>query len=243
MEDTGQYLTDRNDIYRVLRSLQLTRSMLTLRFAGDHHAYSSLLIHTDLDHQQFVIDEVNPPAGNEKLKSGQDFTLIAFYEGVQVTSKNNRVIPSAHPEFKHAYTVAFPAKINHKQRRDAYRIHLNSHQSSSVTLINERKNPLKGKIIDLSTTGLGCQFEGYVRPEIKREELFEQCSIRINSNFELHCSLLAKHPRYDRSQNVTHCGFAFLDLDKVQQRQLDKYTLQIQRENRKSGQRSDISYS
>lgn len=243
MEDTGQYLTDRNDIYRVLRSLQLTRSLLTLRFSGDHHAYSSLLIHTDLDNQQFVIDEVNPPAGNEKLKSGQEFTLIAFYEGVQVTCKNNRVMVSAYPEFKHAYSIAFPHKINHKQRRDAYRTHLNSRQNSAITLNNEREKSLAGKIIDLSTTGIGCQFQGFVRPEIQRGELFEHCAIRINSNFELHCSLIAKHPRYDRSQNVTLCGFEFVGLDKVQQRQLDRYTLQIQRENRKSGQRSDAPYS
>ncbi len=236
-EDVGEQLTGEADIYRVLRSLELTRSLLTIRFTNDHHAYSSLLIHTDLNASQFVVDELNPPEGNIKLKSGEAFTLIAFYDGVQVTFKNNTVIAPAaahtHKQFNHAFTVDFPKSINHKQRRNAYRTHILNAVKTSISLSNDRAKPLQGKITDLSTTGIGCEFKGYVRPELVRGEVFEHCRIQINQEFELSCSLTTRYPRYDRSQDITHCGFEFDALDKAQQRQLDRYTLQVQREQRR----------
>lgn len=235
IEDSGEEITDPREIYRVLRSLQITRSLVSLHLVNDNHTYSSLLIHTDFNSRQFVLDEVASDEANRRLQRGEEFSLTGFYEGIQVIFRRNRVVSSSPTGFDRAYSVKFPQRILHKQRREAFRAPVTSSQTSSASVRNDNRGEvLQGRIVDLSTTGVGCEFPHYIKPEIEKEEFFQECTVTINDELHLKCMLKAKHPHYQKSTGHYLCGFKFSQLDRVQQKLVDRYVLNLQREARKN---------
>ncbi len=233
IDASGEQITNIQDIFRTLKSLELKRSQLTLKLPGDRNSYASLILHTDLKQRQFIIDEVNHEHGNERLISGAPFTFVAFFEGVQVIFKG-RVNSKGPRNFSNAFSVDFPPYIYHKQRRNAYRAALDAQASAQIQLHSDKRGqPLQGQLIDLSSTGAGCRFSGYIKPEIKKREYFERCTLRVNGEFELQCAVVARAPVYHRILDNCSCGLEFVNLDRFQQKALDRYVLTIQRQARR----------
>ena len=235
IEDGGEQITNTQDIYRTLKSLQLSRSQLTVKIGGDRSSYASMTMHVDLQRQQFVIDELNPEAGNAAVARGETFTIVAYYEGVRVILKGRPTQAKTAHAIASAITLDFPDYIYHKQRRNAFRAPLQTDTPSSVLLTSsQRQAVLQGRVTDLSTSGVGCEFNGVVRPEIDRHEHFENCTLKINGEFELRCSLVARPANYHRRSDRYTCGFRFAALDRQQQKHIDRYVLAIQRQARKA---------
>lgn len=233
-DDSGYRLTDPSEIARVLRSLQITRSLITIQFNQDQRIYSSLLIHTDMNRREFVIDELTPNDGNQRLISGEKFSLIAFYVGIRVVFRSKLSQEKSPEGFSRAFAIRFPQAITHKQRRDAYRATVTRALSAKTLLKSEaRPEPIEGRVIDLSTTGIGCEFSHYIRPEIKNGEHFGLCEIAIDGDFLINCALIAKHPRYEKSSGLYYCGFEFVGLERSQQKQVNRYVLSLQIDARK----------
>lgn len=231
----GELLREPAEIYRALRGLQLTRSLVTIKIDNDPQIYSSMILLCDLDNQQFIIDEVRPSSGNLKLQNGQSFTLMGFYEGIQVLCKNNQVaLRSTGQQLDNAFSVPFPALIYRKQRRNSFRTILAASLPTSIMLgSTAREKKIEGIITDISASGVGCEIPGYVRPELKTGELFDSAIISINSEFHLSCGLLVRHPYFNKGANLTHCGLQFTNIDRISQKQLDRYTLSLQRQARR----------
>jgi len=228
-ESNGQQFTSTKDIFRVFRALQLTHSLLSLKFHGDKREYSSLVIHSDLGQELIVIDELIPDAGNQRLRAGEPFTLLGVYEGIHIHCKFDGIRTQNPTGYDHAFGLGFPRLIHHKQRRDAYRARIDQYDNSCITLQGEaRDEPIRGKMIDLSTSGLGVEFSHFIRPEIELGEKFFDCSIDVNQDFVVRCSLIARHPRYEKSTGLYFCGFEFHGLSRLQQKHVDRYIIELQ---------------
>ncbi len=232
--DGSEYITEPDEIYRILRSLELSRSLLTLRFHDHRHDYSSLILDTDLNQGEFIIDELNSFEGNQRLVERQAFTIIAHYQGVQVSFKNNHANSQSPKGFTHAYSIAFPTAIRHTQRRDAYRFHIPLSLPGDAQLPAQmQRQPLQAdRITDLSSSGIGLEFDHYIRPEIEKGEHFNGCTIRIGS-LQLEVNLKATHLFFQKATGHHFCGFEFVRLDKLQQKAVDRALLQWQRDARR----------
>lgn len=238
----GELLREPAEIYRALRGLQLTRSLVTVKIANDPQIYSSMILLCDLDNEQFIIDEVRPAIGNAKLEQGQSFTIMGFYEGIQVLCKDNAVALDNNQELDNAFSIPFPALLYRKQRRHSFRTALSAALPTSIILwSSSRPEKLTGKITDISVSGMGCEIPGYVRPELENGEVLENGVISINSEFQLNCSLVVRHRYYNKGADVTHCGLQFTNIDRITQKQLDRYTLNLQRQARRRSNQTDDS--
>jgi len=239
--ESGQHLTNPEDIYSALYALQRSHSIITLRFGHDANAFSSLLVYVDLKKQQFIIDEVRPEGGNPRLKAGEGFTLIAFYDGIQVMIKDCRISSSKVQDFDHAYSIDFPKSLYHKQRRQVYRAAVTRSSKSTIELHSETRDELfSGRVLDISPRGIGCEFEGHLKPDLERGELFAQGRLNINNEFALNAPLIVKHPSYNPVTNTTQCGFEFSALEPTDQKSLDRFILHLQRQARRSVTRQPI---
>jgi len=239
--ESGQHLTNIEDIYSALHALQRSRSIVTLRFGHDANAFSSLLIHADLKKQQFIIDEVRPEDGNPRLRAGEGFTLIAFYDGIQVMIKDCRIASSKVPGFDHAYSVNFPKSLYHKQRRQVYRAAVARSSQSSIELHSENREEIfSGRVVDISPLGIGCEFEGFIEPRLESGELFTLGRLNINNEFAMDAPLILKHPAYNKVTDTTQCGFEFSALEPVNQKSLDRFILHLQRQARRVVTRQPI---
>lgn len=218
--DAGELLGETTEIYRALRSLQLSRSLVTLRIANSPQVYSSMILLCDLDNQQFIIDAVRPESGNTLIQQGASFTLSGFYEGIQVLCKDNRISPQKkQTELENAFSIDFPNFVYRKQRRQAFRTNIPQFLTREIQLgSSQRQKPLTGVITDLSSTGIGCELGGLVQPELKSGEVFENSAINIDSNLVLNCSLIVRHPHPLPRAGITLCGLAFDKLTAPEQK-------------------------
>lgn len=231
---SGDRIETRDEIYRTLKSLQLTRSQLTLKFSGEQQIYASLILDVSLEKKRFIIDELTATQANTQLQTGAPFTLIANHQGVDVILKGEDTQPADPRQFTNAFSVRFPNYIYHKQRRNAFRAGIRQSIESNISIRSEKwSEALQGRITDLSSTGIGCEFKGAVTPGIHLQEFFDNCFLTIDQAFNLHCGLVAKHPVYHRTQDRYSCGFQFYELSPRQQQSLDRYLLDLQRHARK----------
>lgn len=235
-DDSEQFYTHPNDIYRVLRALQLSRSLLQVRFPHSQTLYSSLLIEIDMDNQLFVIDALNPEIGNPKLESGEPFTVIGYYDGVQVVFRDNLIEPEPPALYTEAYTVRFPAEVYYKQRRHAFRVQIPRIKLAEATLGNsDRQKAINGRLADLSTGGFAVEFDGQPDPALKRNENFSDCRLWVSSELDFTGQCRAHQPRYDPVRDLTLCGFELINTAPRELRKLERYTLQLQRQQRRLG--------
>jgi c-di-GMP-binding flagellar brake protein YcgR len=231
----GQQFTSSKDKFRVFKALQLTHSLLSLKFHGDKREYSSLIIHSDFNNELIVLDELIPEEGNQRLRNGEPCTLLGVYEGIHVHCRFSGIRSATPSGFDHAFSFSFPETIHHKQRRDSYRAIIDPYDNSSITLQGDkRESPLEGRLLDISTSGLGVEFPHYIRPEIELGEKFSDCHVKVNQAFHLNCSLIARHPRYEKSTGLYFCGYEFHNLSRLQQKQVDRYIIELQLNARRS---------
>ncbi len=234
-DSNGQQFTSKKEMFRVFRALQLTHSLLSIKFHGESREYSSLLLNADLDKEELVFDELIPDEGNAKLKGGEPFTLIGVYEGIHVHCRFKGMRSKTPSGYDHAFSAGFPEVIHHKQRREAYRATIDQYDDSKISAANDdRESAIAGKVVDLSTTGLGAEFPKFIRPEIKAGEKFPNCNIAVNQQFSIHCTLIARHPRYEKSTGLYFCGFEFHGLSRLQQKQVDRYIIELQQTARRN---------
>lgn len=236
----AQHLTDTEDIYRVLKSLELNRSLLTVTLAGGKQLASSMLLETRLETRNMLIDQLNDDAMQQALKPGSKILLRSAYGGVQVSGECE-VIKIHEPTSGTAVELAFPTQLQHRQRRAVYRASLTTQQPHIDLQSSRRKTDLQGCIIDVSAEGLGVEFSRFVHPPIEPGEFFESAHFLLNSEAWV-LSLTAKHPTFDRQTDKYRCGFSFHHLNKSQSKSINQWVLQIQRNNQ-SHQRSKLNSS
>ncbi|GAA5316149.1 MAG: hypothetical protein AseanaTS_13540 [Candidatus Pelagadaptatus aseana] len=232
--EAGELLGETTEIYRTLRALQLSRSLVTLRIEGDSQIYSTMILLCDLDNRQFIMDAIRPESGNQRLQQGVSFALTGFYEGIQVVCKDNRISTTNPEQLDNAFSVPFPKFVYRKQRRQAYRTHLPGHLVREIHLSGQhREKPLTGQITDISSTGIGCEFSGNIKPELKTGEIFDNATININGELILSCCLIVRQPRHIARAEITQCGLAFDNLTGPEQKKVERYIAQLQRQARR----------
>lgn len=233
MPDKSETLSTPQEIHRVLRALQLSRSMVSLTF-DDTSTYSSLLISSELDEQQFIIDEVRPEDGNAKLTASKAFTLHGSYSGGQVTIKNCRITTMGIVHYDNAFAVPFPPSLIYKQRRNAFRINVSRASESAIEINNkERDETITGLVTDLSTNGVAAEFSPNTDPKLGVGEHFDECHVDVRGEMHITCELSLKR-RYTDSQGNLQCGFEIRNIDRADQKKLDRFILELQRQARRT---------
>lgn len=238
LEDASFDLTDRQEIFRALKTLQISKSLVNIRIKGQEKTYSSMVVGIDSKKKLFLIDELQPNDGNRLIRSGTPFSIHGNYEGVKISAKNlsakadlQKVEVNGELTRLPCFKVSIPSSLLYRQRRDAFRVSVS--KSSWVSLSNTQHSFIRGEILDISTNGLGCRLEGHIQPELEYGELFPRSELSIDNNFNLNCELKMRHPRYHRLEDATYCGLSFEVLDNYHQRRLDRFILDTQRRQRK----------
>ena len=242
-EDSSFDITDTQEIFRALRALELSKSLVTLKIAGSDKSFSSMIVGCNLRRKSFLLDEVQPQEGNRLIANGQKFSIHGNYDGIRISAKGLSAksdhLTSQGKDEKvkiPCFKAPIPKAMLYRQRREAFRVDVQP--VSWVTMTNDKHSFIKGQILDVSTDGVGCRFEGYIQPELEPTELFARSELSVNQTFNLNCQLKVRHPRYHKLENATYCGFSFVDLDNYYQRRLDRFILDLQRKLRKEQQRA-----
>jgi len=229
------------EIGKALSTVVQSRSPLTLRIDDRLTPYMSLLVEVDSDEKVFYIDELLPKNGNKMLVAGERFSITALSRGIPVFFKDNQILSTEEIDGSLAYKIAFPTRLVYEQRRQFFRISVGITQNCDAVLARveaddeeTKQASIRGRVIDISQRGIGIQFPGELVPELSIGEWLQECEIGLPDDEVVNCPAEVSHFFYDEDRDISTCGLSFHELDKQQQRKIDRYVLHLQREARKS---------
>lgn len=237
-----QILSDPVEIGKALAAVVESRSQLTVRIEDRVTPYVSLLIEVDSENQVFYIDELLPKNGNEALGNGEIFSIRALCRGIPVFFEGNQILSVEDESGSLTYKVKFPGRLVYQQRRQFFRISVGVTQNCDALLMRSESEQgpdaisTRGRVIDLSQRGAGLQIPGQLSSELEVGEQLDECEVSLPDCDYLKSQAEIRHFFYDEERDVSYCGLLFHGLGKVEQRKLDRYVLQLQREARKNAE-------
>lgn len=219
-----------------LRTLATYKERVSITFDDlpvARHGYTVLLA-VDRERQQIALDEVLPLETERYLAEGHTFSAEGYHEGVRMawTSRNYR-IKRGSLEGAPCFWIDLPNELEYHQRRDAYRAPLKRSQSPNVNLSGSKLSPsLVGKLLDISATGCKLQFPGNLSDYLQTGAIYERLSIAL-PDATLVVAVELRHLYYDRSRETSMAGMRFHEITGYEQRQIERYVFQLQRESRR----------
>jgi len=227
-------LTNKQQIFSILSSVQKSRTPLTIKFENSEKYYTSIILKTELDKNHLIIDEIAPEDGHVLALQNQPFSIRGSHGGVSLFFRPNVISGSSSENGIAFYSIALPEEMVYQQRRGSFRAQVPRQLSTQATLSSDRQpQPLSGRLFDISITGCRINFEGEVNQDLVRGDIFERAEIILPDGDKLSYALKLKHAFYGRENNETSCGFEFLEIDKIGQRLVDRFVYFLQREARR----------
>ena len=223
----GEIFTNPAQIAQVLQRVQDARSLLFISFPGENIPYQSAILEINPDKEYLLLDEITPARGHKKfLESG---TLIA---NTKIKGVDIRFDVQLDQELMESgiamYKVHFPKRLVYMQKRQSYRINLGITSKISISLQTGDGTILQGKVLNISETGVGANIDARLR--LKIGDQIPLCELEIPDNETIQSKLEIRFVEPDKSSRLVRIGGRFLGISGIQQRQLARVLLDLQRD-------------
>ncbi len=232
------YLDTPEDVYGALRKIILMKQSVYINIAGSDEKYTSAITQANLKNSSFYLDQVVPKKGNELIRAGHKFSVLADSQGVKIEFDMTGRL-KYQPE-KEQYRVEFPSQVLYLQRRTAYRVMIPpAHQILVKLKMEDGGSNLVGRLADLSSSGFKALFKGDFVERLKAAKNIPIARIKFNDQNNMDCSLEARHVVATKEGN-TQVGFAFNMISGMGQRYLDRLIGELQWEERRQAEQAEI---
>lgn len=233
-ENNEYYLDTPEDVYGALRKIVLMKQPVAINIEGSEEKYTSAITHANLKNSSFFLDQVVPQKGNELIRSGKRFGIIADSQGVKIEFDVSGRL-KYQPE-KEQYRVEFPSQVLYLQRRTAYRVIIPpAHQILVKLKMQDGGENLVGQLADISSSGFKSLFKGDIVERLKADTDIPIARIKFNDDNNMDCSLHARHIVKTKAGD-TQVGFAFNMISGMGQRFLDRLVGELQWEERRKAE-------
>ncbi len=224
-------LSDKTHIHAFFQRMLAKRALLTIFINGREEPYSSAVIGVNDD--SFILDELNPEAGNNLLKENPVIQLKAQLDGISIKchAKIDGVGMDNNINF---YKLTIPDEIDYRQRRQAVRIRLGSARPLPVTLNSINGESFKGDIDDISIGGIRVRFRQNLSADLSNGQ-YLNCSFLLPPDNEetFNCGLMIRVIKHDKDQfGSSFLGGEFMDMPITLDRQLRRSIMSLQRTSR-----------
>jgi c-di-GMP-binding flagellar brake protein YcgR len=172
------------------------------------------------------------------MRKGQDFAMSARGRGIYLHSSSNRVQEVESERGIPYFRVKLPTNVLYQQRRKAARFRLplrvaTNGASVSLFRLSGDKQPITGRIIDISAGGCRAQFDGPVMLD-PDEKL--RCAVDIPDMLDFSADAIVRHSAYDKKTRTLTCGLELASMQVTDRRRLEQFLESIRRmEERASG--------
>jgi c-di-GMP-binding flagellar brake protein YcgR len=232
------YLETPEDVYGALRKIVLMKQPVFINIEGSEENFTSAITHASLKNSSFFLDQVVPQKGNELIRAGHRFSVLADSQGVRI--EFNMTGRLKYQPNKEQYRVEFPTQLLYLQRRTAYRAMVPpAHQILVKLKMEDGEENLVGRLADLSSSGFKAIFKGDCVERLKAIKDIPIARIKFNDQNNMDCSLEARHVVSTKEGN-TQVGFAFNSISGMGQRFLDRLVGELQWEERRKAEQAEL---
>jgi c-di-GMP-binding flagellar brake protein YcgR len=233
------YLDNTEDIYGALRKIILMEQPVLVMIEGSDESFTSAITHVNLKNSSFYLDQVVPQKGNDLIRSGNRFSVLADNQGVKI--KFNMTGRIKYQPDNQQYRVEFPTRVLYLQRRSAYRVMIPPVNQILVKLkMEDAGEHLVGKLTDLSSSGFKALFKGDCSERFKSTQDIPIARIRFNDKNTMHCSLIV-HRIVATKNGYTQVGFAFNLISGMGERFLNRLIGELQWEERQQAEQVELN--
>jgi c-di-GMP-binding flagellar brake protein YcgR len=232
------YLDTPEDVYGALRKIILMKQPVVINIEGSDEKFTSSITQASLKNSSFFLDQVVPSKGNDLIRSGKRFSVVADSQGIKIEFNMTGKI-KYQPEHER-YQVEFPVHVLYLQRRTAYRVMIPpAHQILVKLKMEDDGENLIGQLTDLSSSGFKALFKGDCLQRLKTHQDISVARIRFNDQNNMDCSLFARHVVATKNGD-TQVGFAFNIISGLAQRFLDRLIGELQWEERQRAEQVEF---
>lgn len=217
-----------------LKQLQQGRTPLMIRFPERSQRFQSFLVAVDRDRNLIALDELVPNDGERLLLSGEGFSVEAYHEGVRIAWECSHPVTPSELDGTPCYWCWMPDEVTYHQRRNAFRVTPSPGEPIRVTLGGgQLGEPVSGLLLDVSATGCKARFSGNLSERLQSGEVYE--AFRLDLPFgALTTAVEMRHVHYEEKVDMTFIGLRFYNLSGLDQRQIERFVYQLQREARRA---------
>jgi c-di-GMP-binding flagellar brake protein YcgR len=225
-------LTAPLEIFANLRLLQQDRDPLLLSFPERSQRYQTYLVDIRREQALVAFDELIPNDGERFLKAGEPFKIEGFHDGVRIAWECDTPVSAGQLEGAPCYWSHLPDEIIYHQRRSAYRALLQQGQLVDIELSGDKLSPpMKGQMLDISATGCKLRFAGDVSNRLQLGQVYE---LLVHLPFgAMTIGVEVRHVHHAEKVDMTFAGMRFHRIGGLEQRQIERFVYQLQREARR----------
>lgn len=223
-------ISDKKLIMKTFIQLCDDHSPLTIEFCDNKHSvqtYSTSVIAIHPVEKRVVLDELMPREGN--LLAGKKAECVIKVMNAAKFYQFKGVLSPISGEQPPCYIMDLPAVLEESQKRQAYRVSISRIQNTSVMLNTSNREPLSGRIIDISATGARVELLTVVSPTFKSGDAVEKCILTLPDKVRIACKAEIRHWEIDRSRRSTVVGLKFLTISANEQRMVTRFVNEMQR--------------
>lgn len=237
LEDDGpqppKVLTAPLEIFANLRQLQQSHDSLTIRFKDRNLRFQSFLVEIDRERGLIALDEMIPREGERFLHNGEPFDVEGFHDGVRIAWECNTPVQPGELEGARCYWSYMPEQISYHQRRNAFRAQLVQGQLVNVELAGTRlRHGLKGQMLDISATGCRMRLSGDIGNQLQPGQVYEHFTAMLPIG-TMTTATEVRHVQYVEKLGMSFVGLRFYRIGGLEQRQIERFVYQLQREARR----------
>jgi len=221
------------EIIANLRLLQQHHDPLILTFQDRNQRFQSFVIEIDRDRNLLIIDEMIPSDGERYLQNGEAFSVESLHDGVRIAWECPTGMRVGEHEGERCYFGTIPPEVHYHQRRNAFRAAVKQSEQVKVQLGGTRlRAPLEGLMLDISASGCKIRLAGDASKQLQPGQIYEGFCAQLPVG-KLEAAVELRHTRYDDKLDVTFAGLHFDNLSGLQQRLIERFVYQLQREARR----------
>lgn len=221
------------EIVANLRRLEQNHDPLIITFHGRTQRFQSYVIEVDRQRNRLVLDEMIPNDAERFLQNGEPFRIEAFHEGVRVAWECLQSVQIAEHQGSRCYVCPMPEAVHYHQRRNAFRVQLKQSEQVKVELAGDKLgSPLAGQLVDISATGCKLQLPGDATQGLKTGQVYERFTAQLPFG-AMTTAVELRYLHYQEKRDMTIAGLRFYRMNGLEQRQVERFVYQLQREARR----------
>ncbi len=226
-------LTAPLEIFANLRLLHQGRDPLVLTFKERNQHFQTYLVGIDREHGLIALDEMIPADGERYLQNEEPFRIEGLHEGVRIAWNCDSPVSIGEFEGARCYWSHMPKHVHYHQRRNTFRAQLGVSHNVAAKFLEANLTPeLKGQLLDISATGCQLRFSGDIREQLQLGQVYECFSAQLPIG-PLTTAVELRHAHHNDKVNMTFVGLRFHHMSGLEQRHVERFVYQLQREARR----------
>lgn len=230
-----EIITNRYHIVSLLQRARATHAIVSLQRPHESFIYNSAILQVSSDDNYFTLDAPVEAELPLQARTGDWLKIRIKLQGLVLSFEAivEECLTENHTQ--EGYRLRLPEQVNYEQRRNAFRATIGYQFKTSFSAQVSENDCITGRLINISLKGACVEIKIHGGPEIRPETHIKSCKFQIGQNNILISDATIRSLQIaDHSLDTYRIGIEFNNISSAERRQLQRWVMKFDRENRKS---------